>query len=159
MSRPVPYFAQEKDYSCGPASIRMALAAFGQEVDERTLRRRMKTGFVFGTRHHQLARAARAYGLYARATTGASFDDLERALGAGRVVIANFVEPTASASHLAPVTALEADRVVLNDPWHGATTSLPREEFKQRWQSKNRLGKGNWYRGWMLEVSDAPIPD
>jgi hypothetical protein len=58
---------------------------------------------------------------------------------------------------MAPVIALDDERIVLNDPWYGPGTSLSRDEFYKRWQSQNRLGKGNWYPGWMLEISDKPL--
>jgi predicted double-glycine peptidase len=155
--RDMPYFKQEKDYSCGPAALRMVLASFSVAVDEPTLRSRMKTGPIFGTRHHQLLAVAHAYGLHGRTKIRASFEDIANALTQGRDIIVTYVEPSASASHMAPVIALDDERIVLNDPWYGPGTSLSRDEFYKRWQSQNRLGKGNWYPGWMLEISDKPL--
>jgi predicted double-glycine peptidase len=151
------YFSQEKDYSCGPAVMRMALARFGEYVSERTLRKLMKPGFLFGTRHHRFSEAARTYGLYAHTKTKAALEDVEQALHAERIVIVNFVEPVASASHFALIVALEDERVILDDPWHGKGFPMDRKEFVQRWQHRNRFGKGNWYRSWMLELSDTPF--
>lgn len=151
------YFGQEKDYSCGPAVMRMALARFGQYVSERTLRKLMKSGFLFGTRHHRFIEAAHTYGLYSRTKTGAVLEDIKQALQDGRVVIVNFIEPVASASHFAVVVALDDERIVLDDPWHGEGFPMNSKEFAQRWQNQHRFGKGNWYRSWMLELSGAPL--
>lgn len=135
----------------------MVLSSFGIPLEERVLRRRMKTNFIFGTRHHHFVPIVEAYGLYARVKKKASFTDLDQALVHGNMVIVNFIEQTASASHYAPVVALDETSIVMHDPYSGANTSMTREEFWTRWQSRNRLWKGNWYKGWMLEVASAPF--
>jgi len=53
---------QDKDYSCGAASLRYALTFLGKSVDEKDLRRASQTTFWRGTDEGGIAKAARRYG-------------------------------------------------------------------------------------------------
>jgi hypothetical protein len=58
----VSFQKQDKDYSCGAASLRYALTFLGKTVDEKDLRRASQTTFWHGTDESGIAKAARRYG-------------------------------------------------------------------------------------------------
>ncbi len=53
----VPYFRQKRDYSCGPASLRMILSCFDLEIDEEKLIELCGTNRL-GTSRFQIVEAA-----------------------------------------------------------------------------------------------------
>jgi len=154
--RNVPYFAQEKDYACGPACIRAVLASFGIYETEQKIRNRMRSGPLFGTRHHQFGRICKDLGLFSNTRTNATLHTIERALASNRCVIVNFLNDEGT-SHYAVVNKLTESHIILNDPWKGEKQTLLRKDFEEKWNTVNRFGKGNWYNAWMIEISDEPF--
>jgi len=57
----VPYFKQNRTYTCGPVCLRMVLAYWGYETDEVSLSMLCGTT-VFGTSGNQLVQAAQRLG-------------------------------------------------------------------------------------------------
>lgn len=82
----VPPAEQEEDYTCGPASLRAALAAFGIGATEEELAAAAGTT-TNGTSADGLATAAEQFGLTADLFTLASPADAEAWLGEGKVPI------------------------------------------------------------------------
>lgn len=78
-----------------------------------------------------------------------SMDDLNAALKEGPVVVntkvgllsspARDIQPGGATNHAVLVKAINADTVVVNDPWSGAEKSIPRETFERMW-----TGGGNY---------------
>lgn len=82
----LPLYKQEKDNTCALACLRMALAAFGTNVEERALEAEA-TMHERGTLIDGLERLARRFGLVAEIQE-ATVEDLRRLLAGGRVPIA-----------------------------------------------------------------------
>lgn len=117
--------------NCGPTSLTMVAKAFGvidpspREADAAIERTRKLMGVVVndreGSSYPNIHRGAERYGLDARTRHDASARTISEELGKGRLVILNVIpsyitgNPRGS-GHYAVVTAIEGDRVFLNDP-------------------------------------------
>lgn len=87
----VPLYQQQKNYTCGPACIRMALKKFGYSVSESTIESKSGTTESAGTYVYRVVQTLNSYlgNKYAYYTTsGTNFDDkLLTSLRAGYPVI------------------------------------------------------------------------
>jgi ABC-type bacteriocin/lantibiotic exporter with double-glycine peptidase domain len=137
--RRIPHRYQSTEWTCGPAVARMALAAFGVRVTERTLARRMETNPRTGTRQAELIRCLKRAGLSADARRHRRLDRLARALKAGAIVIVLYRDRDGEEGHYALLIGADKRRVRLRDPWYGPDYSLPRREFLSRWHDTARL--------------------
>lgn len=84
----VPETPQATNYTCGPAALRGALAAFGIGATEDALAAEAGTTAQGGTSIEGLADAAEAHGLEATIMVGLTIDGLAELLAEGAVVIA-----------------------------------------------------------------------
>jgi ABC-type bacteriocin/lantibiotic exporter with double-glycine peptidase domain len=103
MNIELPLYGQDKRNTCALACLRMVLAAFGTEVDERTLEGQSRV-LPDGTEIGELERLARQFGLVADVRE-ATIDQLRQLLTERRLLIA-FVDravfdlrPAARAQH------------------------------------------------------------
>ncbi|MEB3236029.1 MAG: C39 family peptidase [Candidatus Sericytochromatia bacterium] len=117
--------------NCGPTSLTMVAKAFGvidpspREADAAIERTRKVMGVVVndreGSSYPNIHRGAERYGLDARTRHDASAKTIAEELDKGRLVILNVIpsyitgNPRGS-GHYAVVTAIEGDKVFLNDP-------------------------------------------
>ena len=150
--RGVPFYAQQTDYTCGPAALRMALGFFGTHVGETHLVHEVHTSTDYGTHHRWLIAAPGHHRLHTRVHERASLRDIRAALRAGHPVIVHYLEPEGNDGHYAVVVGVGATHVILNDPWFGEHFRIPKRTFKRRWHDEK-----NRFPSWMMAVSDAPI--
>lgn len=144
----VPYYKQDKIYTCGPASLQMVFKFLGEFESEKTLTKKTGTSPDTGTSHKSMVSVARSKGFVCREIKRASLDDLAESLENGLPVIVNFIEPTDNTSHYAVVTSIERGEVILNDPWNGKDFKIEEKEFVSRWHNKKNTSKR-----WMLVIS------
>jgi len=147
----VPHHRQINEWTCGPASMAMALGAFGARASQAALAREAGTNAKRGTTRAGLVRTLRAHGLRATARHGRTLAEIERLRRDGRVVIVLYVETEADEAHYAVFLGLSRGRVLLNDPWHGPRASLARAEFLRRWRGTAKA----WTR-WACAI-DRPV--
>lgn len=85
---------------------------------------------------------------YTSTVSAGNMDNLESALQSGPVIVNSQVgltsnprdiTPNGSTNHAILVKAINADSVVINDPWSGTEKTLPRATFEQMWN-----GGGNY---------------
>lgn len=138
----VPESPQETNYTCGPAALRGALAAFGVGAEEDALAAAAQTSASGGTSIIGLAEAAREQGLEAEEVEGMTLDDLVACLDDGRVVVACIQsgddEEGFDSSHWVVPCAVRDEAGVLvvecMDPAvEGARSVAPVDEFLARW--------------------------
>jgi ABC-type bacteriocin/lantibiotic exporter with double-glycine peptidase domain len=151
MSRKIPYHRQANEWYCGPATLQMALGAFGIRASQRVLARASGTNTKNGTPRAGLVRTLRAKGLRSEARHGRSLAELAKTVREGRVTVVLYIEPEGEA-HYAVLTAVGRRRVLLHDPWHGPRYSLPRAEFLKRWRGTAK----RWPR-WAMIVDKPPV--
>ncbi len=134
--RAVPYFPQANEHVCGPATVQMALAAFGKHVAQESLDQELETPRDpdQGTDPHAIVRVLGAHGLSAEAISPASLQDIKNALDKDMVVLVCYSEPELDMGHYSIVQDITDTEIVLHDPYHGPYFTISREEFERRWQ-------------------------
>lgn len=156
----VPHHRQRTAFSCGPASLRIALEYFGVEVPEAEISEAVGCSSEHGSSPGALARYARKRGLIARSRRNLSLADLRADIRAYRVPIVAMqawggpgvdLSSSSDHGHYCLVVGVSTDRVTLCDP--SAKTKhihLDPETFLARWHDKCAQGRN--YERWALTV-------
>lgn len=148
----VPYFRQDTNYSCGPATIQMICAFYGYRESERDLMRLAKTTTT-GTSHGNLISATLKFGLYVYLNTDTTLQEIKYFLDSGIPVVVNYTEPSTEDGHYAVAVGYSAKHLILHDPWNGPHFHLPWREFERRWYDHGVHKSHHW----LLAVSDKPF--
>lgn len=136
----VPYNRQHRDYTCGPACLRMVLAYYGHETDEVSLTMLCGTN-VFGTGLSDLVNATQQLGFRAEHTYCESLAELTDALARSIPPIAMVdavklynMSETAPLGHIVVVIAASALEIVYHDPLIDSGLSVSTEIFLRAWE-------------------------
>lgn len=143
ISAALAFQRQFEDWTCGPRVLSDALfKMFGLHVSEQELALMMETDMVHGTEQHMFGAVVdklnklnvkRNLKLEWEARAGRTIDDLRRLMRKRAVVIVNFLDPSLQEGHYAMVQAVEKERIILCDPWHGPGYALPLRDFERDW--------------------------
>ncbi len=120
---------------CGPASLKIALSAFGIDKTEEELARHARASQDRGTDHAGLAEAARIIGVLAHERSNASMDDVRVFLLQGIPVIVGFWdEGETGDDHYAVAFDVDEEHIFLMDPQRdGGIRVMPIEDFESVW--------------------------
>lgn len=132
----VPFFKQDTDYTCGPASLQMVLAFFGDRLSERDLGLRLQTEPEKGTRHGPLISVAQEEGFQCYVNANSSLDEIRHFLRRGLPVIIDYSDSDPFDGHYSVVVAYNHPYVVLNDPWNGRHYKLHHRHFSAQWKDQ-----------------------
>lgn len=141
----IPYYKQDKIYTCAAASLQAVLGHSGHFKSEKWLERKLKTNPQHGVSHQSLKSVARALGYVCTYARRGSLTQIGYYLSRRLPVIVNYIEPVTEQGHYAVVVGLSSEEVVLNDPWLGPGFKLKRADFLRRWHNGRRNSKR-----WML---------
>ncbi len=163
MKLDVPYRKQVNDYMCGPATLQMVLAFFGDYRSQRKVRKLMMASpRELETRsadNNKMVKAVQRAGFYAYVNDYSSLAELKYFISQGYPVVVNYIEPSDEDGHFAVAKGYntELQTIILSDPWNGDDFMLPEEQFMTRWHAKWwRASEG--YKGhWLMVVSKKPI--
>ncbi len=136
----VPYFKQNRDYTCGPVCLRMVLAYWGHEADEVSLSMLCGTN-VLGTSAIQIVQAAQRLGFECDYKFKRPFSSVTHALQNSIPPIVS-VDAAILYQRRQPVytkhniVLLEATRskIICHDPEVDANLSAPPAIFKEAWE-------------------------
>jgi hypothetical protein len=160
----VPYTAQPDSYTCGPTSLRMAMAYYGTFYGVSTISNYMASigdsPYNDGVSASTVAAAASHYGFNGR-TTRYGWQELKNAIQANKPCIANIYisannypkyYPSGSPAytvytggHFVVVCGLKADAsgnvlyVIVNDPSRGSGIKYTYSSWESAWAGRNRL--------------------
>lgn len=155
----VPYRSQVNGYMCGPATLQMILAFFGQEESQRKLRKLMAASPAElksrGTANHKMVRAMQKAGFYVYVNDDSIFAELKYFLSLKYPVIVNYIEPSEEEGHFAVVVGYDSllKKVIMNDPWNGRDFKLSEAQFTRRWRSKY-----DGHHCWLMVADKKPFP-
>lgn len=141
----VPYEQQKLDYMCGPRSMRMLLAFFGQDVALETLAQLAGTTQRDGTSRRGMVRALRTLNFDVNARHGADIQDLRRAVAQGIPPLIMYRDHTEDFGHCGVVVGVTPNHVVYHDPWHGPNQRTPHDEFERRWYGRHKTRYTRWF--------------
>lgn len=135
----VPYFKQNRDYTCGPACLRMVLAYYGIEQDEVTLTMLCRTN-VFGTSLDAITTAATQLGLNAEWIHAERLSDAMNLLTQETLLIAHVdavrlyqLDKDITVGHLIVLLAVQETAIYFHDPEAGADRSVALADFEAAW--------------------------
>ncbi|MCX6790396.1 MAG: C39 family peptidase [Candidatus Kaiserbacteria bacterium] len=126
---------------CGPASLKMVLGYWNNELPEEEVALRCKRDPELGTDDSCLKEAAESYGLKVEIENNASFDSIQRWLERGIPVIVNwftrgradYEDGDVADGHYSVVVGLDVSNIYLQDPETGGLRTLDREDFMRVW--------------------------
>ncbi|MBI4276487.1 C39 family peptidase [Candidatus Uhrbacteria bacterium] len=129
-------FIQQRDTTCGPASLKIILHYYGIRVPESVLTRQCRTRSDYGTPHSSMIRVMRRYGfrvIVKKNTCG--LGDIRSYVARGYPVIVNWYSNRypPSGGHYSIVIGVEGRMIVLLDPSDGKRVRIPWHEFRQLW--------------------------
>lgn len=133
----VPYFKQDTEYSCGPATLQMIFAFYGKRFSEKLLTERLKTTISDGTKHKSLIDIAKSEGFYVYVNNNSSLEEVGSLIIENIPVMVHFIEPSSDDGHYSVVVAVKEDSIILNDPWNGEGFIMSNCDFLARWRSED----------------------
>lgn len=155
----VPYYKQHRDYTCGPAVLRMIFRYFGKTYNENELAKELKAEPLLGVRHRHLIRVARHNGFYSYVNHGSNLEELAYFLRLGLPSIVRLSARLGGSDkdegHYAVVVGVTKKAVYLHDPWRGANFKMSVKRFLRDWWD-NETGKV--YERWMMVLSPEKLP-
>lgn len=148
----LPFRKQHTDYSCGPASLEMALAFLGDKKDEPALIKETHADEIDGTKHKWMIETALREGFYCYAQSHSSINEIKHFLSRALPVIVDYTEPSGNIGHYALVVGYGRGKIILNDPWNGKNFPLSEKDFIDRWHDD--LTKS---QGWLMVISKEDL--
>lgn len=145
----VPFYRQQKPHTCGPAVLRMALAAHGLRYTERYLARLAGTNAMHGTSNFGLMRVLRTLGVPYSTEYRTRYRSLAAYAHEGVAIVdwmPQYVYPEhpefvhsrefdpETDGHYAVVVSAAPRFVTLQDPVLGRRVRVTRAEFVRAWR-------------------------
>ncbi len=131
----VAYYKQKKDYTCGPATLRMAFANEGKKISEEKLSKSARTKKT-GTDYKDIVRATRKHGFHCFVKRKAKLDHAFHFIRNGFPVIVSYLPPDDKEDHYSLLVDYDKKHVILNDPWNCKNHLIKRTAFKQLWYKR-----------------------
>ncbi len=142
----LPYYKQETNYTCGPASLRMVMAYLGYSYEESELRKMLKTTKVWGTLHKNIVKAAEKHKLSYVVKRNTSIEELKKSLKKKKVAIVCYMIPQGNIYHYAVVRKIGSKYIYLHDPYLGPDCKYLIEDFIEVWKSDPKHeGDERWF--------------
>ncbi len=132
MKKPA-YFKQKKEYTCGPATLRMALATEGTWTTEEKLSRVAHTRKT-GTDYSDIVRATRKHGFHCFVKRNARLDQALKFVKNGFPVIVTWTPWSFDpADHYSLLIDYDKENVILNDPYNCRNHRINKKRFGKIW--------------------------
>ena len=146
----VPYFKQNTDYTCGPASLKMVISFLGKFQSEIQLAKIANTNEDSGTTHKNMVTVALKEGFQCYEKSGTRISQVKKIIKSGLPVIVNYIEPFSDIGHYAVIVGFEKENIIMNDPSNGKNFNINEKDFIKRWHSGNS-------KKWMLVISEEKL--
>lgn len=148
----------QSDSMCGPASLKIALSAFGKNVTEEELALLTNASIEHGTEHEGLVRAAKHLGATVMEKERGTLGEIDRLVKEKHlpVIVGWFDE---DGDHYGVVTDITPEYLVLSDPaWDFPERFVRKEHFENIWFDfvGSESAITSW--GWYMAISFPPVP-
>ena len=131
----IQFFKQQKFWTCGPASLRMVLGAFGIKKSEKELIPFLVKKGEPGTPNRSLSEVAERLKLNYVVRRNASIADIRWYLSHGFGVIVSYFDSVEEVGHFAVVKRVGLRKIHLFDPWYGPKHEYSLKQFLPNWRS------------------------
>lgn len=146
---PVPYYEQETEFTCGPASLKMLLHYHGQYCSERRIRKHTKTKSE-GTNHEQLIDGSRLLGMHCFVKQNAETKHIKSFINRGFPVMINWQEPKTNDSHYSVIFGYYKNYFYLHDPYYPRRKVIHAKKLLPLWRD------GGQFK-WLMVASKEKI--
>ena len=150
----VPFYRQDKEYTCGPTSLQMVLAYYGVHYSEEQLVEKLKTNNEVGTWRSRMYEVAVKLGFYCYENEGSNIANIHYLLDLKIPPIVRFLEEGENEDHYGVVVGASDSVLKIHDPWNGPLQEYSLENFLSRWT----LNMYEESKQWLMAISPAPIP-
>jgi len=141
-----PYYAQETKYTCGAASMRMALASLGIKKSEKEVARLCKSSPHHGTWYKDLVSTAKKLKLKYIVKSDATVVEVKELLAQNYKIIVCYFELKENSDHYAMIKNIDKKHIYFWDPWYGAYHKYTISHFRTIWRSRERPDKADrWF--------------
>lgn len=147
----IPFYKQDKTYTCEPTALQMVFSLLGKFKSEVHLAQEAGTNKKDGTSHEGMINTALQEKFYCYVNEGSSLDEVKFFLNLGFPVIVDYTEPSGEEGHYAVVSGHQDGHIILNDPWNGKDFKLTDKDFVSRWYDHHQ--KGNRCERWIMVIS------
>lgn len=135
----LPFYKQSTDFYCGPASLQMLFEYNRLKLDQDELANLLGTCPKQGTEHEMILNVIDEHGFSFFANNQSSVEEIQHFLDQKLPVLVNYLEPKDNEGHYAVAVGHDEQKIILNDPTHGAGFALPIADFEQRFRcSQNK---------------------
>ncbi|MBU2615558.1 MAG: C39 family peptidase [Nanoarchaeota archaeon] len=140
------FYKQETNYTCGAASMRMALEFFGIKKSEKQLAKLLNTNKVRGTWHRDFPLVAEKFKLSYASIKNATMRDLEAYQRKGFVIILCYLSPDKKSDHYVVLKRIDEKHIHFWDPFYGEKHKYLIHYFKKIWRSDPKYeNEGHWF--------------
>ena len=142
----MPFFYQEKKWSCGPAAMRIALVTLGINRTEKQLIKLLKTNSRIGTNNKAFPEVAEKFKLNYIVKRVATTNDLIGAFNREYIIIICYTEEKMKVGHYAVIKEINDKYIILKDPTHGSNLKFSLNRFSKLWKQTFENEK-RWFIG------------
>ena len=150
MKNKIKYLKQQKNWTCGPACMRIVLSAFNINKSEKFLSQIMKTNKKTGTSFKQFKKTAKKFNLKYIEKDNADIKQLKILIKNNFVVIVGYFLKDEKEEHYAVVKKISEDKIYLLDTEKGKNHSLIIEYFNKVWRANPKIKR------WFIAIKDKP---
>ncbi len=144
----IPFYEQETDWTCGPASMRMVLDALGIKKSEKQLIKLLRTNKQVGTWNESFPCLAEKYKLNYVAERNSTLSSLRNYLRKGYLLIVSYYLPKDKVSHYSVVKKISRGFIYFLDPFQGPSHKYKINQFIKLWNKKSEHDEERrWFIG------------
>ncbi len=148
----ISYHKQQTDYTCGAASLRMALQACGIRKSEKQASKLLSTKKVKGSSNEDFPKVAEKFLLNYQVKRNAEIKDLKECLKQGYAIIVGYYYIPEHFGHYAVLKKIDSKCIYFLDPLFGPNCKYSLRYFKEFWRNSP---KGDNEKRWFFAVKKA----
>jgi len=154
MKLKVPYYKQKEEWTCGPASLQMAMSFLGEFRTQEELAKLLKLEENGWTGNDDMVRAAQKAGFYCYVAKETTVEEIKYFISLGYPVIVNYIEPKGQEGHFSVVHGYGwfTKKIIMHDPYHGKNIKWSEKKFLNWWRSGFES-----HTRWMMVLSKTPF--
>ncbi|MFH1662289.1 MAG: peptidase C39 family protein [Candidatus Falkowbacteria bacterium] len=114
----IPFYYQEKSWTCGAASLRMALESLDIKKSENQVVNLLRTNKIRGSYHKNFPLVAEKFKLSYIVERNSSIKEISKLLKDNWILIINYYDKKEKVDHYVVVNKIDKTKIYFNDPWY-----------------------------------------
>jgi ABC-type bacteriocin/lantibiotic exporter with double-glycine peptidase domain len=144
----VQHYKQEKEYTCGPATMRMVLKSFGITRSEKQLSKILKTEKRQWTPFKDLAIVPKKFNLKYVEKENSSISELRKLMEQKyKIIVCHLdLQDHIRLGHYSVVKKIDKNKIYFLDPYYGPNQKFSINYFRKIWKSTDKQNRTNkWF--------------